>query len=265
MEKMTRLTWIIACFLIITLIAVGASYGANPAAIWLFDDGKGNVAKDSSGNGNDGEVIGAKWIKEGKFKGALEFNGAGNWVKVKDSPSLTPPNITLMAWFYLYQVSAERAICEKYDWVAGKGSYVLRTGNWGGGTEKDVKFMLVVGAAVPNLISAPNILESNKWFHAAGTVDGKKVRLYVNGGLKEEKAETSKVLDSDADLSIGTRGDTHDVHWVNGIIDEVAIFDEAMTEEEIKKVMELGIEGYLAVTPKGKITSTWAMLKASLD
>lgn len=263
---MTKLTWRIVCVLTISIfITVSVSYGANPAAIWLFDDGKGNVAKDSSGNGNDGEVIAAKWTKKGKFKGALEFNGVGNWVRVKDSPFLTPPHITLMAWFYLYQVSAERAICEKYDWQGGKGSYVLRTGAWGGGTEKDVKFMLIVGAAVPNLISAPGILEPNKWFHAAGTVDGKKVRLYVNGELKDEKSESSEVLDSDADLSIGCRGDTHDVHWVNGIIDEVAIFDEAMTEEEIKKVMELGIEGYLAVTPKGKITSTWAMLKASFD
>ena len=43
---------------------------------WLFDEGKGNVAKDASGNGHDGEIRKAKWV-DGKFGKALEFNGDG--------------------------------------------------------------------------------------------------------------------------------------------------------------------------------------------
>ena len=44
--------------------------------MWLFDDGKGNTAVDSSENGNDGELVnGPKWIKNGKFESALEFDG----------------------------------------------------------------------------------------------------------------------------------------------------------------------------------------------
>ena len=45
--------------------------------VWLFDDGKGNTAKDSSGNGNDGKLIAKPtWVQNGKFGGCLEFAAA---------------------------------------------------------------------------------------------------------------------------------------------------------------------------------------------
>jgi len=73
--------------------------------IWLFDEGKGNVAKDSSDNGNDGTLIaGPKWV-EGKFGGALEFDGAGASVETEEAAKLTgfklgdDTDFTAVAWF----------------------------------------------------------------------------------------------------------------------------------------------------------------------
>ena len=52
------------------------------AGMWTFEEGKGKVVKDLSGNGTDGEFVGdLKWAK-GKFGGGLEFNGADTWVKL---------------------------------------------------------------------------------------------------------------------------------------------------------------------------------------
>ena len=57
--------------------------------VWLFDEGRGNVAKDSSPNDNDGELIaGPKWV-EGKFGGALEFDGSGTSVETESADKLT--------------------------------------------------------------------------------------------------------------------------------------------------------------------------------
>ena len=73
--------------------------------IWLFDEGKGNVAKDSSPNGNDGELIaGPKWV-EGKFGGALEFDGSGTSVETESADKLAEfelgdkTDFTVTAWF----------------------------------------------------------------------------------------------------------------------------------------------------------------------
>ncbi|MYC75233.1 hypothetical protein F4X10_05600 [Candidatus Poribacteria bacterium] len=73
--------------------------------IWLFDEGRGNVAKDSSPNGNDGELIaGPKWV-EGKFGGALEFDGSGTSVETESADKLNEfelgdkTDFTVTAWF----------------------------------------------------------------------------------------------------------------------------------------------------------------------
>ena len=65
--------------------------------VWLFDEGKGDVATDASGNGLDGEFNGKpKWV-EGKFGEALEFDGKSAYVQV---PAHENPNdaITVSAW-----------------------------------------------------------------------------------------------------------------------------------------------------------------------
>ena len=53
---------------------------ANPIAIWLFDEGQGDVATDSSGNGNDGSLMNGPKRVGGRFGGALEFDGADDYV-----------------------------------------------------------------------------------------------------------------------------------------------------------------------------------------
>ena len=71
-------------FLLITLPSLAKIDPENIMGMWLFNEGKGGTAADTSGNGNDGEIHGAKWV-DGKFGKALEFDGVGNWVEVPHS------------------------------------------------------------------------------------------------------------------------------------------------------------------------------------
>jgi len=79
---MTRLTVIGISFIIVSLMFVGISNAKidpqTAVGIWLFDKGSGDVAIDSSGNGNDGEFTGSpKWVT-GKFGKALQLDGSSN-------------------------------------------------------------------------------------------------------------------------------------------------------------------------------------------
>ncbi|UCF17762.1 MAG: hypothetical protein JSW59_09915, partial [Phycisphaerales bacterium] len=100
---MRRLATICTSFIIIGLILTGQTYAqVDPetvVGIWLFDDGGGDVAKDSSGNGNDGTLFGPQWTNESQFGGALEFDGAGSYVEFATGQSMKTPHLTIMAWF----------------------------------------------------------------------------------------------------------------------------------------------------------------------
>ena len=81
--KSVRITLVgfMAVYLLIALPSFADIDPENIMGMWLFDEGKGGVATDSSKQGNDGEIHGAKWV-DGKFGKALEFDGANNWVEV---------------------------------------------------------------------------------------------------------------------------------------------------------------------------------------
>ena len=63
---------------------------ADTVALWLFDEGSGDVLRDFSGKGNDGKVVAAEWVP-GKFGSALKFDGIGgkkDYVGIAGSESL---------------------------------------------------------------------------------------------------------------------------------------------------------------------------------
>ena len=81
---MTRLTIIGISFIVISLMFANLSYAkideASIIGMWLFDEGEGDVALDSSGNGNNGKLMNdPKWV-EGKFGKALSCDGVDDYV-----------------------------------------------------------------------------------------------------------------------------------------------------------------------------------------
>ena len=110
----------------ISLIIIGFMFAhvsiaeVDPGSIvgaWLFDETGGKIAKDSSDNGNDGDLVGgAKWVK-GKFGNAIELNGKDAWVTV---PEIGPlDDFTLMKWFNATgRVGLWRCFFNRDGWAA---------------------------------------------------------------------------------------------------------------------------------------------------
>jgi len=129
---------------------------------------------------------------------------------------------------------ANRGIVTKRTYVngsAGETQYYLHrntNGDWSFAVETDSG---AVGTASP--------YESNKWTHLAETYDGTTVKLYVNGILKDSNSESGNIIQTDFPVVIGARYD-HDGYYSDrfyGYIDEVRIWDVALTEDQIRSTM----------------------------
>ena len=87
-----RLALVCLSIMVIGLMFAGISYAAidlkTCVGLWFLDEGQGDVAKDSSGNGNDGTLEGnPKWVN-GKFGKALSFDGGAACVEVKNPSNM---------------------------------------------------------------------------------------------------------------------------------------------------------------------------------
>lgn len=256
--KMSRklIFFVIALTFTTGFFFIRTSNAANAVAIWLLDEGKGEEIKDSSGNGHTGKFVGKPEWADGKIGKGVKFNGSTSHIEVDDpDQKLTPKHITMLAWVNLDNVAGTHAILEQYDWVASLGTYCLRT------VDATVYFAPIWG--VDSILAQGGDLKAGQWMHIAATYDGKDAKALVNGKIVATGTDAQKrdLIPSKKSLSIGVRGDTKDIHWMAGVLDEIAIYDEALSENDIQKIMNSGLSKILAVSSLDKLSATWGNIK----
>ena len=232
--------------------------------MWLFNEGKGDIVKDSSDNKNDGKLTGgSKWVG-GKFGKALSFDGVDGIVRISDSPSLSMgTTITVGAWVKPGpSIDGYRNAAAQYKaWTAG-ASWILRTSQGADG-----RFTPHVSVANGGFAAIGNclILSTDEWNHIAFTYDGETLLGYVNGVHEEacQSADPSgKLNDVSGDITIGA---ADGFEYYNGLIDELVAFNKVLTEQDINSIMNQGSEralGIADVFPSGKLATAWAAIKA---
>jgi hypothetical protein len=246
------------------LVAGGASAKIDPktaVGIWLFDEGKGEVASDSSGNGNDGKILGAKW-GQGKFGKALEFNGVDNWVSVPHSATLgfrAGTSFTITVYFKGTKVGGALVGKNYEDTTQALPWYLL----WDDGTRNQITLYLRDEAGTSYRADSTSIVADDKWHLIAGVADASKgVNSIWIDSKKEGEINFNKGSGygtTEGVLHIGRHYD----RYTNGIIDEVAIFSVALTEGDIQDIMKDGLDktALAVVSPGGKLATTWGTIK----
>ena len=256
--RVLTLKWI--CCLTFSLTLTSMNYAElDPKTViglWLLDEGQGEKTKDTSGNDQHGTLRnGAKWTA-GKFGQALDLDGQNDYVEIADSPQLGDmKKITVAGWVFPRTSAGYTGYIDKTrGGTAGWRSYNLAQRNgqweWGLANEANAKVTLQAGAT-----------KLKKWVHLAGTYDGKGMILYKDGEKIGTIAQTGPVQDSDSILALGCWPGGGISNFASILIDEVVIFNEALGAKEIKSFMESGLERALAVSPQGRLATTWGILK----
>ena len=262
-----RFLWIGMAVLFLVGMLTASSYAAiDPetfVGVWLFDEGKGKTTKDSSGNGNDGTLTGnPKWV-DGKFGKALEFSGTSFVDMGNDESVQFDGDVTIAFWARPESVASGRQniVCKAYG---GEGCLTMEPdgrlsfywGDCGGNCQPYVE------VARP----APGTFLDDEWIHVVETRDVKKRKynMYKDGKVTATagwaKCGAHPCGDSSPSALNLFIGHGYAGKF-RGIIDEVAIFNVVLSEDDIESVMENGLKGAAAVSPAGKLTTIWADLK----
>jgi hypothetical protein len=216
-----------------------AQSDAGLVAEWHFDEGSGTILRDSSGNGNDGTIHGATWV-DGKSGKALSFDGKDDYVNIPNHPSLNPETaITISAW-YKPVVSFEGAgvdpIVDKGYYSHTAPSYQYHLGVTGDRYDTSrhsaFSFSVALDGAAKGVHTDYNFWVLGTWYYLVGTYDGEITRLYVNGEVVSAKEGQGELRDYGKDVYIATY--TNYDEYLPGTIDEVRIYNRALTAEEIK-------------------------------
>ena len=216
-------------------------------AAYSFSEGAGTSVTDVSGHGNTGTIGSATWTTAGKYGMALVFNGTSAKVSVPDAASLhLATAMTLEAWVNPSTVtSAWRDVVYK-----GNDNYFLmatttQSGAPGGGGIFGSANVTAFGTAA---------LPVNVWTHLATTYDGAALRTFVNGSQVSSLARTGTIASSTNPLELG--GDSIFGQFFKGVIDEVRIYNVALTPAQIQADM---------AAPMGGTVPTLSLSRTSAD
>ena len=216
--------------------------------MWLFDEGKGNIAADSSENGNDGKFENdPKWTKDGKFGSGLEFDGNESKGHVVVGDLGLPGEVTLVLWANPRDAANDDRLISN---INGPTNPAFTTRYQGETVE-------IWSSAWKPVIPK---FDDNKWGHYAFVFDGEgNVTGYYNGEEGETVADTYTFTE----IGIGANFLDQWGQYFSGLFDEIAFFSVALTEDDIEVVMTKGLKSALSVYPAGKLTTTWGNIKTN--
>jgi len=216
------------------------SLAANMVSRWTLDEGSGTEAKDSWGSDN-GTISGATWRDSNNCvsSNCLSFDGVDDYVDCGSNENLNMKDgSTMSAWVKRTSIDAVHRILHK-----GGQSNVALDYTFGFGASNTVFFYASKSTSSTVGVRTNQAYTTNEWLYIVGTYNGTTYRIYVNGVEMPTQGATGTNT-STSSLFIGARNDG-DQH-MNGYIDDVKIYDTALTLSQIKQNYVVGLNSFLS-------------------
>ncbi|MBA2479261.1 MAG: PKD domain-containing protein [Planctomycetes bacterium] len=198
--------------------------GTGPIARWTFDEGSGQSAADSTGNGHTGTLVSDVAWTSGTSGPALAFNGANGQVSV---PDFDPPtDLTVEAWIRPGHGSGvDRMIVNKHN-----SEYDLRIDD-NGNLAGEVGNVRLIASGFDFGGSG----NAGRWYHVAYTFDASANvhKLYRDGVEVASGVNTASIANQATELRIG-RHSQFDFGTFLGDIDDVRLYDRALDAAEVR-------------------------------
>jgi hypothetical protein len=229
-----KLIYLVSFVLVLSLV-LPTAVEAGLVGWWKFDEGSGTTAYDSSGNGNDGNLNGNPQWAAGQLGGALEFDGTNGYVDCGNDGSISDFSETYSvgAWAYFTEATDYTGLFQRGDKT----------------TSSQIEIYLQPAANLTTVHNRDSIYYAywnpvplNQWVHIAVVWDKQEWKVYYDG------VEQTQTGGGGTAANPGTGktcyiGLGYSDYQMKGIIDDVRIYNQALTEDKILFTMEGGV-GY---------------------
>ena len=228
--------------------------------LWLFDEGSGDVAADSSDSGLDAAVMGNPTWVSGVFGSGLELNGSDAYVEVPAHVNPTDA-ITVSLW-----VKSMTENWNQHGWMIEKrDAYIIHPNQ----DTKNIAWPVCNGGCWnkpggwrDGEVGPDDITEWHLYTTTFDSATG-EWNIYIDGVAESTMTIDTNPIDADDGPVFIGRDTCCDGRLGEAVIDEVAIFNVALSASEIQRMMDKGLSALLLtpVEPEDKLPTTWAKVK----
>jgi len=223
--------------------------GANAVGIWRLEEGSGSTVYDSSGYSNNGTISGGATFTTGISGSALSFDGIDDYVNAGNGASLSLNDnngFTLEIWFKSTANSAGFVTKQTMGSGMQNADWQFGFKIWdSGGTNGHVAFMTFSNGTTYGSIDyleSTTAMNDNQWHHAVVVGNSVNRYLYIDGVLNTSKSKVYSIYyNSNTFVWLGYSSSSGQKYY-NGTIDEVRIYNQALSAFEIQKHYAEGIE-----------------------
>jgi len=184
---------------------------------------------DFPAGGNHGTVYGAS-LTTGKFGKCYSFDGVDDYIDLPILPLSAAGDFTVGAWINRASLTSDEGTETVVSLEESVGYCRLE---WG---DSDNTLYGYFNDGSSHHFIGKTVISSSEWYHVAYTKSGNNFAFYVNGILKG--TDTGSINAGDGIEAIGCRanGTGYDYNW-NGLIDQVQIYNKALSQSDIKRIM----------------------------
>jgi hypothetical protein len=245
---MRSIRYILIAVMFSFMFSISAYALDDPIAYWKMDDAEGEIATEEFGN-LDGTLVGsAFWLPEdGLYGGALECIDDSGFVTIPGSDGIFDDlgtQFTFSVWIKVYEFTADwQGIIFKNDVF-----FFERNNSGGNGTVNSIHLKCKddTGAQPFNLYG-DILIDDGEWHHVVGIYDTDAAYLYIDNQLDKEGPGSGEMIGYVEDpLVIGAKVEGDYRNSWNGLIDDVRIYDIAMTAEQVDELYHLEIDTKVA-------------------
>lgn len=226
-------------------------------AHWTFDgndtvwtSGTVGSAVDRSGSNNQGTFTNMNRntaLVPGKSGQALSLMGSTDYVTAGNPASLQiTGSVTLSAWIN------PRAVATQYERVVVKNT----SGNYPPyicyGFNRDLPTQGIAFSISTGGVLSTSALPLNTWTHVVGVYDGSQAKIYINGVLNNSATSSGALCDTSSALVLGFNIETGTTENFMGYLDDVRIYNRAISVDEVKRLYEIGTPSKISTTPENK-------------